>query len=347
MGAGAGPGSERDPFEQLLNPDFAQSAEYREPSAEERAAAVAAQKAAARKEREADLRRRLAEQAVHDDEVAKRERRARRRNPTRIWKVLGILTAVVAALAFAWMQTRGSVVAVGDSRTSVRPADYPPVDDSVSDSPLGTPPPAPLDPGPYEFVQMQQDGSGPIAWDPCRPIRYVVNPSGAPAGAEQLLEQAVANTAAATGFQFVDSGTTDEPWTKQRDAYQPDRYDDRWAPVLISWETQNTVPDIAGYIAGLGGGTPRSDSSGRAAYVSGAVVLDAEDLDAMLLEPDGTTAARAVIQHELGHLVGLDHVADASQLMFTEGTPAQTGDWGTDDLAGLNVLGSQPCMPEL
>lgn len=53
------------------------------------------------------------------------------------------------------------------------------------------------------------------------------------------------------------------------------------------------------------------------------------------------------MQHELGHLVGLDHVADPTQLMYSEGGPSQASDWGNGDLAGLNQLGSGGCFPDL
>jgi hypothetical protein len=38
----------------------------------------------------------------------------------------------------------------------------------------------------------------------------------------------------ATGFKFVFDGMTDEAPNKERKAYQPDRYKDRCAPVLIA-----------------------------------------------------------------------------------------------------------------
>ncbi len=186
-----------------------------------------------------------------------------------------------------------------------------------------------------------------MAWDPCRPIRYVVNPVGAPAEAAALLQEAVQLTAGATGLQFVDAGTTTETWSKDREAFQPDRYGERWAPVLVSWSTEQATPDLAGYIAGFAGPTSFSGPDGRSAYVTGSVVLDAADIAAILAIPGGAAKARAVIQHELGHLVGLGHVADSAQLMYSENTDEQTGDWGTGDQAGLNRLGRGDCFPDL
>ena len=346
-GPAAGGDDAGDPFAQLLDPSFAESAELREPSAEDRARAAAESRAAARAAREADLSRRLVEEQQQTKRVAKRDRKASRRKPGRAKKILGPVIAIGIVAGLAWTQTSGSNTGLTSANASARPADYPPVDTSASDEPLGTPPPAPQPAGPYEFVQTQQVGTGPIAWDPCRPIRYVVNSSGAPPGADAMLETAVANTSAATGLQFVNAGTTDEPWTKDREAYQPDRYGEQWAPALIAWSTAGAVPGIAGYIAGMGGGTPRADTNGKAAYVTGEVVLDSQDVGLLLAAPDGANAARAIIQHELGHLVGLDHVADPTQLMYTEGAPTQTGEWGSGDLAGLHILGTQACFPEL
>ena len=55
----------------------------------------------------------------------------------------------------------------------------------------------------------------------------------------------------ATGLVFVNEGTTDEAWTKDREPYQPDRYGERWAPALIAWSDEGQVPGLAGYIAGM------------------------------------------------------------------------------------------------
>jgi len=149
------------------------------------------------------------------------------------------------------------------------------------------------------------------------------------------------------------TGADDDPFAELRaacffdDAPREPSAEERAA---FAWTTQAEVPGLAGYIAGLAGpaGAPDpSDSTGTLAWVTGQVALDAEDLGAGLSLPGGDIRARAVIQHELGHLVGLDHVADPAQLMYSEGNDAQVGDWGSGDLAGLHQLGKGECLPEL
>ena len=90
----------------------------------------------------------------------------------------------------------------------------------------------------------------------------------------------------------------------------------------------------------------RSDPAGRLTSVSGTVLLDAADLGLAMSSPDGPNGVRAVIQHELGHAMGLDHVADEQQLMYSENTGG-ISDWGSGDLAGLHALGSGECAPDV
>lgn len=61
--------------------------------------------------------------------------------------------------------------------------------------------------------------------------------------------------AAGTGLVFIDDGLTDERWSKEREPYQPDRYGDRWAPILISWSTEEEeAPGLGGFYGGQGVG---------------------------------------------------------------------------------------------
>jgi hypothetical protein len=211
-------------------------------------------------------------------------------------------------------------------------------------APLGTPLAAPEGGGPHEFNQVQDDGVTPVAYDPCRPIHYVVRPDHEPVGGRALVHAAIAEVSAITGLQFVYNGDTTEPPSNDRSSYQPDRYGDRWAPVLISWATGAEVPDFAGDIIGLGGSRALYSSTGTAVYVTGAVELDADWFSAALADTDARAGARGVVLHELGHLVGLDHVEDRSQVMAEGGR--QT-DFAAGDLTGLAQLGAGECAPDL
>jgi hypothetical protein len=221
--------------------------------------------------------------------------------------------------------------------------DGPPPADDVAAEPLGTPAPPPEGgDGEFEFLDHQEGKPNtPVAFDPCREIHYVMNPAGAPPGADARIRRAIDRVSTATGLQFVDDGETDETFVKRRDAYQPNRYDpDRWAPVLFAWGDEGSNPELAGQFAGVTSPQAVSRGNGPAVYVTGQVVLDREQL------ADDDPQTQATLLHELGHLVGLDHTSDRRQIMYAESDPAVT-DYGDGDLRGLFELGTQPCVPGL
>lgn len=372
---------DNDPFEELRKAGFFEDYESapHELSAEERRREAAR---AARSAREVDLQRRLIEQAAHERELAERDRKLEKRSKlpgakkrsaksgggwqppwkkhgppsgpspraglSKPFRAMGLGTMVAPALivvliAAFWFTGRGENLPSSLGGTQVvRPDTYPPIDKSVSDTPLGTPPAAPDPAGTYKFLQLQEGSDQPVAWDPCRPVRYVVNPNGAPPGGDALIAEAVERTSAATGLVFEYEGETDEFWTEDREAFQPDRYGDRWAPLLIAWDTAAEVPEFGGDVAGFGGAVMVSDKSGKLVSVTGAVTLSAAHLGDSI-SADDPNAVRAIVQHELGHVLGLDHVDDQSELM----NPRYSGqlDWGTGDLAGLAALGAGECFP--
>ncbi len=200
--------------------------------------------------------------------------------------------------------------------------------------------------GRFEFLSNQPgDAATPVAFDPCRPVHYVVNPAGAPSDGLALIKDAVARVSTATGLTFVYDGISNETPDKAREPYQPDRYGkDRWAPVLIAWADEASFPKLAGYVAGIGGPQTVQAPNGRLVYVTGDIVLDSQQLSADE-EPD-RAQAEATILHEFGHLVGLDHTNDRTQLMFSE-AEFNVADFGDGDRRGLARLGTQACFPNV
>lgn len=194
----------------------------------------------------------------------------------------------------------------------------------------------------YAFIRTVPTGA-PVAFDPCRPIRLVVNDSHAPAGSGRLVREAAEAVRAATGLALVIEGQTTEPPTERRAAMDTARYGNRWSPVLVAWGEPENVPGLRGRVAGVAGPVMapyRSPSEMH--FVSGVVLLDAPDFRRILKQRNGDAAAKAIVMHELAHLVGLAHVGDPSQLMFE--THQGLAGFADGDLEGLRRLGNGPCF---
>ena len=203
------------------------------------------------------------------------------------------------------------------------------------------------DSGSYKFLARQSDGKTPVAYDRCRAIHYVIRQQGEPPGTDPIVFTAVERVSQATGLHFVFDGTTSEAPSNQRPDQQLARYGTRWAPVLISWSTAKESPGLAkAEVLGVGGSHSVTAPSGARVLVTGAVTLDSEKLGKILKQPDGDQVVRAVVLHELGHVVGLDHVDAKSQLMFKRIQHGMT-DFGAGDLTGLAALGRGGCFPSL
>jgi len=113
--------------------------------------------------------------------------------------------------------------------------------------------------------------------------------------------------------------------------------------VLVSWQTEAENPEFASDVAGLAGSATVEPSGGSRLFVTGSVELDAAAFDRMLVEDAGAAVARAILPHELGHLVGLAHVSDGGQLMYP--STSAVLDFAPGDLSGLAKLGSGECVP--
>ncbi len=211
----------------------------------------------------------------------------------------------------------------------------------IGDDPLGTPADVP-EGGVYAFLAHQRGQSDdPVAWDPCREIHYEINPAGAPDGAGDtvaFVEAAVAEVSGVTGLRFVYDGRTDRR-PQWEGAFVP--LGGRREPVLISWATASEVDELKGNVAGLGGAAAREGADGRLRYVTGGVTLDSDSFEDLEDVRDGEAYQRAILLHELGHLVGLDHVDSPAELMFEDNVGQR--DFGRGDLNGLVRLGQGRC----
>jgi hypothetical protein len=267
----------------------------------------------------------------------------RRRLPSRLRGILSVL--LVMGLSLGAAHLAGPRSATDAAPQTSRTGSFPTPGIEASPDPLGTPLPAPATGGVHEFVALQADGVTPVSYDPCRPVHYVIRPDNAPEGGEEIVRDAVARISAITGLQFVYDGPTDEVPADARALYQPERYGDRWAPVLVSWQTEAENPAFGTDTVGEAGSAAVTITGAPKVYVSGMVDLDAEAFAGFVAEPDGVRVARAIVLHELGHLVGLAHVPDPGQLMYPETRDAV--DFGAGDLTGLTRLGAGECVPQL
>jgi hypothetical protein len=247
-----------------------------------------------------------------------------RRLAVSILVIVGGLVAMAAMLALVVIG--GTVEATGG-----------PADGDTPRTRTATAAPAPLTDG-YRVWARNDDGL-PVRWDPCRAIELVVDDTGAPVGFRADLDRAIAQLEAASGLKLRVVGRTDERPSDGRPAYQPARWGERWAPVLVAWAEPHEGglplgPHDRGVAIPVAVGV-----SGDRTYVTGQVVFNRERTDLRAGDADRARSWGATILHELAHLVGLGHVEDADELMYTYPGSGPV-EFGPGDRAGLRALGA-------
>ncbi|MBI2705845.1 MAG: matrixin family metalloprotease [Actinobacteria bacterium] len=201
-------------------------------------------------------------------------------------------------------------------------------------------PPKPANQGEANALFKSTSGK-PAGFNPCKTINYTVNVGAGPRNGLALVQEAVRRVEAATGLRFNYAGPNNSIPQVARRAGGIADLGTAFNPIFIGWATSNETNIWAlegGDALGVTSPEVLTFDSGDQLFVSGAVVLSPTSGVSPTFGP-GATAGN-VLLHELGHLVGLDHVSDQSGLMVPLLSPQSPDGYGPGDRRGLWTLGA-------
>jgi hypothetical protein len=212
--------------------------------------------------------------------------------------------------------------------------------EDLTDDELVIPPEPPVA-GSYQFIATGPDG--PVSFNACRTVRYVVRVGPGPSNGVALIDEAFRRLGEATGLRFVNDGTIDDVPTSASfpQADTPMTLAEAFTPLVVGWAHQGETDlwaEERGDTLGVGGPRTIVFDDGKKLTVSGFALL----LPSSELAPDygpGLTVGN-VLLHELGHVIGLDHVTDRSELMQAHLNGSSPAGFGPGDLRGLWELGA-------
>lgn len=184
-----------------------------------------------------------------------------------------------------------------------------------------------------------------VRWNPCQAgITYRINVDALPASMRRTvkaeLRRAVRKVSGATGMPFTYLGTT------HRVPRSTNLSGQKAEIVIAATTSSGTDYPIGGTTIGYGGHQyrwwGRTTSTGTTYGVAirrGFVVLDVPGLRRLNAGFGAGPSRGNLMLHELGHVVGLEHVANTHQLMHPMLTGSSPKGFGAGDRAGLARVG--------
>jgi Matrixin len=272
-------------------------------------------------------------------------RRRRRRTDPVLAGVLSIFLvgAIVAASIAISAPVPAPVPAAGPSTAGSPGAGQPGIADVVPTGPDG----------PFAFLAATYvDGQRqPVRWNPCQPIEYELDVKHGPPATDEAISGALDLASRASGITFRYDGTTTRGIGPMRHGhYFTDAIRSVYRPVLITVvsHAQFQRYDVPRRVLAFTHPERGTQSHGDE-WVSGYVAVDG----GIRYANTGRWSMELVIAHEIGHLLGLAHVSDPDQLMFSTQVargviPAPIDGYGPGDDAGLALVGAdQGCLPRI
>ena len=265
--------------------------------------------------------------------------------PSRTPLVVGFVAATVVAIVLSTLAI-GALLEGTPTPKASTPTSAPP-SGSVEPSPADET--EPDDVGAYRF--LHETSQGPVRWDPCETISYRLDARAAPPWVKDDLARALDEVTSATGIEFESDGRTTETFFHElgrirRRGSGPD--------LLILWVRQERYDAIRDRLSDRRGSIAFAlpvpgDFADRERYV-GAILVMSERTFGSGYWSRGFRSRYShgvVLIHELGHVMGLDHVRhDEEQVMYSGDRAGWdvTG-FGSGDLEGLRQLGEeQGCL---
>lgn len=192
--------------------------------------------------------------------------------------------------------------------------------------------------GTYEV--LRRDGSGrPDQWMACAPIDFRINPVDEPHGLTAVVRRTMATIGEQLGVRFHYAGTTAHTFTTMSHARTPTIY-------LAFTKARRTAGVTFGWPGTIGLGGPvaewRSTATGSAERITYGRVLLSTRFVGPKYGPGQTW--QALITHEVGHVLNLEHRSSPTSVMYPALTPGSPARFSAPEVTALKrVLRTSDC----